>query len=378
MHGVFFPNTEFRSSFGEPVPEHNSETMLCGNKAPSATRTELAFLWAVRVPDAAAPEIALNKTESLPINGKAALGVKASRRAQDWKLTSEDGKLSAPITVKFNATAKTLELTPDDPKLTPGKWKLTGQRDWSPLTVTGKIQLRPDDKFAQPATLPFHLQVNTLETQLDPKSLGPGQYRFLIAQSDGKEHEVPFKVLPAAPEITNLPLTVNTGEQAEEFRLKGTGLDRIEGLSADRATLTLGNGAKVSIRLEPSVRPGERIALQMKIRDSPGSPCAPASCRPGLSSSSRRAQASSRSTRPPSADRAARSWPKRSRRMLARPSQETSAPSSACQRSRRSRSAIGRLARTAAKKHCKSRYLGQRPRRMPRSMSGCAAKPPGG
>jgi hypothetical protein len=318
MHGLFFPNTEFRSSFGEPVPEHKTETALCGNKTSSATRTQLAFLWAVRVPDAIAPEITLNKIESVPINGKATLGVTVkardeslAARVQDWKLTSEDGKLSVPATVKFNAAAKTLELDPDDPKLTPGEWKLTGQWDWSPLTVTGKIQLRPfskfekahltpmshdrltqssgkclvdlegddfefvdklsfrnaDDKFAQPATLPFHLKGNTLETQLDPKSLGPGQYRFLIAQSDGKEHEVPFKVLPAPPEITNLPLTVNTGDEAEEFTLKGTGLDRIEGLSADRATVTLGIGGKVTIKLEPSVRQGERIALQMKVKD---------------------------------------------------------------------------------------------------------------
>jgi hypothetical protein len=318
MHGLFFPNTEFRSSFGEPVPEHKTETALCGNKTPSATRTELAFLWAIRVPDAAAPEIALNKTESVPINGKATLGVtikardqSLAARVQDWKLTSEDGKLSVPATVKFNAAAKTLELAPEDPKLIPGEWKLGGQWDWSPLAVTGKIQLRPfskfekahltptshdrltqssgkclvdlegddfefvdklsfknaDDKFAQPATLPFHLQGNTLETQLDPKSLTPGQYRFLIAQSDGKEHEVPFKVLPAAPEITNLPLTVNTGDEAEEFTLKGTGLDRIEGLSAEHATLTLGNAGKVTIKLEPSVRPGERIAVQMKVKD---------------------------------------------------------------------------------------------------------------
>ena len=36
MHGLFFPNTEFRSSFGEPVPEHKTETALCGNKTPSA------------------------------------------------------------------------------------------------------------------------------------------------------------------------------------------------------------------------------------------------------------------------------------------------------------------------------------------------------
>ena len=254
----------------------------------------------------------------MPINGKGTLGVtikardeSLAARVQDWRLTSEDGKLSVATKVKFNAAAKTLELAPDDPKLTPGEWKLTGQWDWSPLTVGGRIQLRPfskfekahltamshdrltqssgkclvdlegddfefvdklafksaDDKFAQPATLPFHLHGGTLETQLDPKSLGPGQYRFLIAQSDGKEHEVPFKVLPAAPEITNLPLMVNTGDEAEEFTLKGTGLERIEGLSADRATVTLGNAGHVTIKLEPSVRQGERIALQMKVKD---------------------------------------------------------------------------------------------------------------
>jgi hypothetical protein len=319
MHSLLFPNTEFRSSFGEPVADHKTQTALCGNRTPSASRTELAFLWAVRIPDAGAPEIALKKAESVPIGGKAsvAVAVKAredslAARVQDWKLVSEDGKVSVPTTVKFNAAAKTLELTPDDPKLMPGVWKLAGDWDWSPMSVAGKLELRPfskfdkahltavshdrltqttgkclvdlegddfefvdklsyknaEDQFAQPSTLPFHVvKGSTLETQLDPKSMAPGKYEFLIAQSDGKEHEVPFKVLPAAPQIANLPLTVNTGDNAEEFTLAGTGLDRIEGLSGDHVQITLGNEGKVTIKIGPEVKAGTTIALQMKIRD---------------------------------------------------------------------------------------------------------------
>lgn len=319
MHSLFFPNTEFRSSFGEPVPDQKSQTALCGNKTPSATRTELAFLWAVRIPDSGAPEIALKKAANIPIGGKATVDVTVkaredslAARVQEWKLVSENGKVSVPVAVKFNATAKTMEVSPEGPKLAPGEWKLVGVWDWSSVSVAGEIELRPfskfekahltadshdrltqtsgkcvvdlegadfefvdklayknaEDQFAQPATLPFHVvKGSTLETQLDLSSMTPGKYEFLIAQSDGKEHEVPFKVLPTAPVITNLPLTVNVGGELEEFTLKGIGLDRIESLSGEHVQVTLGNVGKVTIKLDPQARPGTTIALQMKIKD---------------------------------------------------------------------------------------------------------------
>jgi len=319
MHGMFFPNTEFRSSLAQTVPDHKLQTALCGNKTPSASRTALAFLWATRVPDAEAPEIALKKTTHVPIGAKTPVEVTVKARdpnllarVRDWKFLSEDGKTSVPASVKVNAEAKTLEVDTSDPKLQPGLWKLGGNWDWAPLTVSGDLELRPfstfqsahltadshdrltadtgkcladlegadfefvqklaykntEDRFAQPVTLPFHVSnETTLETQLDPKSMGVGHYAFLLTQADGKEHQVPFEVLSAPPHITNLPLTVNTGASEEQIRLDGTGLDRVESLSADHAQITLGpEGKAITVTLDSGVKPGEKIALQMRVR----------------------------------------------------------------------------------------------------------------
>ncbi|MDE3198964.1 MAG: hypothetical protein KGN84_21625, partial [Acidobacteriota bacterium] len=319
MHSMFFPNTEFRSAFAESVADQKAQTALCGNKTPSASRTELAFLWATRVPDAGAPEIALNQAAHLAIGGKTTVPVTVKARdanlvarVREWKLVSADGKTSAPIPVKVNADAKTLELAPSDPKLKPGHWKLAGTWDWSPLQVAGDLELRPfskfdtahltgashdrltashgkcladlvgadfefvkkveyknaEDQFAEPVMLPFRVsQETTLETQLDPSAIGAGQYQFLLVQSDGKEHEVPFQVLPDAPQIKNLPLTVNTDAPDEEILLEGSGLDRIEGFSADHAQIEMGgNGRSISVKLDDSVAAGAKIALRMKVQ----------------------------------------------------------------------------------------------------------------
>ena len=109
-------------------------------------------------------------------------------------------------------------------------------------------------------------------TQLNPKSLAAGNYQFLISQSDGKVHEVPFKVLPAPPQISNLPLLAHTGVSSEHITIRGTGLDRIEELSAGDARITLGEANKgdergADIRLSPGVTSGSRITLQMKVKD---------------------------------------------------------------------------------------------------------------
>lgn len=330
MHSLFFPGTEFRSAFAQPVADHKGQTALCGNKSPSASRTELAFLWATRIPDATAPEISLPKPVHVPIGAKSSfpVTVKArewslAARVTNWKLVSTaDPKVAVPIAAKANTQAKTIEIDAEDPKLKPGTWKLAGSWDWAPLSA-GEIDLRPfsvfdqahltpeshdrltqgagkmtltleggdfefvdklaykcsDDKFAEPSTLPFKLPKGTgagpqttLETQLDAGSLTPGNYRFLITQTDAKVHEAPFQILPAAPHISNLPLLVHTGAGSERVMLKGTGLDRIIGLTSVNAEIKLEDAAsgetrEAEIRLGNGVAKGAHVSAQMKVKD---------------------------------------------------------------------------------------------------------------
>ena len=267
LHDILFPRTQFLSALAQPVvpgqsPDGNTGKMtgLCGSRALRPPRTEFAFLWAMRIPDAPAPELALHSTQHLPIGVKSIipLDVKAKdwklvARAQDWRLVSPDNASSVPIPAKVNTTAKTMELDLAGAKLKAGEWKLAANWDWDPITVSGDLVLhnfpafkfahltpqsqdeltagagtldleltgddfefvskieykKQGDPFAQPQTLPFHLPKEppagpeeSLKVRLDAKPLATGNYVFLIAQSDAKVHETPFSVLAAPPSIS--------------------------------------------------------------------------------------------------------------------------------------------------------------------------------
>jgi hypothetical protein len=322
LHSLFFPNTELRSALAQTSTNSASTLNLCGNQTPSASRTELAFLWAARIPDANAPEISLSDPKPLPIGIKSSVPIdvkqvkdaKLAARAEHWTLISADGNTSLPIAAKVAADAKSVELDLADPNLKPGAWNLNAAWDWGAIKVHGDLELRnfstfqtarltPDsqdhltrsaashivhlmgsdfefvqklsykklgDPFAQPAALPFRLTPPDLETQLDPKQLGAGDYVFLLAQTDGVTHEVPFKVLPEPPEISNLPLTVRIGTGPQTVELHGTGLDRIQAISsADPAvaSIAMDNAGKLTVTLAPAALPGKNVALNMSVKD---------------------------------------------------------------------------------------------------------------
>jgi hypothetical protein len=327
MHSLFFPRTEFRSAFAQTPPDAKDITALCGSRTASASRTQLAFLWATRLPDAAAPTVSLPTIEHLALGQKSTIPLEVSNwklapRIQDWRLISADGKTSAPVAAKVNTENKSVELDPGGPKLKPGAWKLAARWDWTPLDVKGEIELHRlssfsrarvdpksqdhltqgagkviisltgddfefvnklswkncDDKFAQPSAAPFILPKgphagaqDAIETEIDTRSLAAGNYQFLLAQSDGAEHPVPFKVLPAPPQISNLPLLVNTGESTH-ITLRGSGLDRIESLSAEGARIETDEAHKgdergATVTLQASVHPGVKLTVRVKVKD---------------------------------------------------------------------------------------------------------------
>lgn len=328
LHSLLFPQTEFLSALSEGA---SGETMgLCGSKATPAARTQLAFLWATRIPDATAPQMAVPRVEHLALGVKSSvpLDVKAkdwnlATRVQDWRMVSADGKTSVPVHVGVDAKTKSIELDLASDKLTPGEWKLAANWDWNPVAISGDLMLHdisrldgvhltPDsqdklspgagivdleltgadfefvkkiefkeqgDPFAQPETLPFRLPKEPpdgpeplVRIRMDAKPLATGNYLFLIAQSDGKEHDTPFKVLPAPPSISGTPLVLNTGAEEQRVVLHGTGLDRIEQISADHADIVLadsggGEERSITVKLGPDVKEGTLIALHLKVKD---------------------------------------------------------------------------------------------------------------
>jgi len=343
LHSLVFPHTQFLSALTQPDPSGENqanETALCGSKPPPISRTEFAFLWAVRFPDAPAPRLGLPTTMHLPIGLKSTIPLvvkdwKLVPRIQNWKLISDGdtatpgGPDSIPVPVKVNTTAKTVELDLSGEKfakLKPGSWKLAANWDWDPVTVSGNLVLhdfskftaahltpasqdeltagagtldldlagddfefvhkieykKQGDPFAEPEALPFHLPKEpptgpeaSLKVRLDAKPLTTGNYEFLIAQTDGKVHEAPFKVLPAPPSISSTPLVVNTGLESQTFILHGTGLDQVEQISTDdsaNAQFTLGDAGdgterSVTVRLKPGAKPGTMLTLEMKVKN---------------------------------------------------------------------------------------------------------------
>lgn len=328
LHSLLFPQTQFLSALsqggdGRPMG-------LCGSKAVPAARTQLAFLWATRIPDVTAPQLALPKTEHLAIGVKSSvpLEVKArewtlAARVQDWRMVSDDGGTSVPVPVKLDSKAKTIQLDLTSEKLKPGNWKLAANWDWDPADVSGELtlhdiskfdglhlthasqdKLNPDagtldldltgadfefvkkiefkkqgDPFAQAEPLPFHLPEeppdgpeSSMRVRMDARSLAPGNYVFLIAQNDDKVHEAPFKVLPPPPSISGTPLVLNTGTDEQTLTLHGTGLDRIARISADNAEVTLADAASgeqrsIPVKIAPDVKAGTLIALHLKVKD---------------------------------------------------------------------------------------------------------------
>src|SRR6185312_16149252 len=334
LHGVLFPHTQFLSALAQQNSGSSISTGLCGSAAPALPHTEPAFLWALRIPDAPAPSLALKSTDHLPIGQKSSVPLtvngrdwKLVPRIHNWTLIPDDPAAtvaSIPVKAQVNTTAKTIDLDRSSPGLTPGNWKLAGSWDWDPLTVSGTLvlhnlskftsaRLTPEsqdrltsgagtvdldltgddfefvkkveykkqgDPFAEPAAVPFHLPKgpahgpeNLMKVRLDARPLPTGDYTFLIAQTDGREHETPFKVLPAAPSITPTPIRLNTGMETQTVTLQGTGLDRIQQISAvghDDVTFELGDAGSgdartVTVKLKPGIKPGTLLSLKMNI-----------------------------------------------------------------------------------------------------------------
>lgn len=104
LHSLVFPHTQFLSALTQTDPADISSasiddapqpTALCGSKQPSVSRTEFAFLWAVRFPDVPAPLVSLKSVVHVPAGLKSTIPLAAKDwkfvpRFQNWRLVSDD------------------------------------------------------------------------------------------------------------------------------------------------------------------------------------------------------------------------------------------------------------------------------------------------
>lgn len=335
LHSVLFPRTEFLSALAQKGAGSGGEnapntTGLCGGQRQPAPHTQLAYLWALRIPNASAPTLALAAVEHLAIGVKSSVPLEIKSgdwnllaRAQNWRLISQVSDASIPVAASVDPAAKKIELDLSGPKFKPGTWQLAANWDWEPVTVSGDLVLHQfptfqnahlapasqdkltagagpldltltgddfefvhkveykklGDPFAQPQPVLFHLEKpwpagpeTSIQLRLDTRPLSPGNYEFEIAQTDDKVHDTPFKVLPPPPSITGTPIVLNTGPRAQTITLHGIGLDRIENISAEHLRITLGDsgdGTERDIQVTPDAdaHPHSRVTLRLHVKD---------------------------------------------------------------------------------------------------------------
>ncbi|HLH43577.1 MAG TPA: hypothetical protein VKV74_11350 [Bryobacteraceae bacterium] len=288
-----FPNSEFRSSFSQPMPD--DALGLCGKTGAPAAHTRVAFLWATRIPNVGPPAVIVGKENSLPAGVKSPLPVAAPGpgwnyidRARGWTLQPESGK-PVPVGVQKLGDAQKLEI--DLKGVAPGRYTLHANWDWDKFSAAGAIEVRSlddfksvrltpssqdrlvaktgkvpvtldggdfefvtkveieklQDEFASPSPVPFVLPQGLragpqkqADLQIDTSSFDPGNYKLIVTQLDGKTHDVPIELLPPPPTLDNLPIAVNQGVSKIDFTLKGQRLDLLKRLEIAKGEVELG------------------------------------------------------------------------------------------------------------------------------------------
>jgi hypothetical protein len=296
MRTLVFPDTDFRSAFAQPFETNG--LALCAKNQPEKPRTRDAYLWMMKVPNAAAPTVALAERAHVPIGGKSTVKVafpkpeegKLLARAHGWELTSAKDHADVPVKVQVGTPDDSLDLDLTKTKLPPGEYQLAALWDWEPLQVKGDVDLRPlgdftkakvaqesedrlvegagvvkaqltgsdfefvekvalvkaGDKKATPKDIAFDLpkgkaqgDQESLEIDLDPSAWGAGAYRLILTQTNGSTHDVPLVIHPPNPTLENLPLRANLGESQQTLTLRGMRLERITRISTPDAVWDL-------------------------------------------------------------------------------------------------------------------------------------------
>lgn len=328
LKSIAFPDTQFRSSFAQPLK--NGDLNLCGDRGTTPPRTRVAFVWAVRIPNAATPKLQIGDANYLPLTEKSPLPVNAPEgdwkylgRVRDWHLENgKDQPVSLPVVNLQNQ--KSLELDLTKANLSPGDYKLTGYWDWAkfeaagnvhvrplsdfegahlkpesqdqllakagklPVTITGsdfefttKVEMtNPKDKFAVPQPVRFLLPKglnkgpqDQMDVQIDTQNLDPGSYQLLLFQGDNKPRPIPFRILPHPPVLANLPIIVNQGGSTQHYVLKGERLDDLAKLEAADVVLDLGAASSnnternITVQLKTNTNPGASLLLKAYLKD---------------------------------------------------------------------------------------------------------------
>ena len=316
---ILFPGTDFRSALAQSGA--NERVTLCAKREPPKSHTRLAYLWAVRVPNTGPPTVTLPTAVHLPLGVKSSITIEAPTaaelnlvpRARDWALVSSDGR-SIPVPVTPATENRVLEFDLKKVKIEPGTYRLAAKWDWTTFEARGEVNIHsladlktavvdtesrdrlvegsgavpvklagPDFEFVDKLTfdkqpVEFKLPTGkragpqrTIETMVDTGRIKAGTYHLAMYHPDGAMAEVPVRVLPPNPSITNLPLRSNLGEPKQSLILRGNGLSRVEKIEARNAVIDLGtcsrdgSSREVTVRLEEGAKKGDHLGLAIKV-----------------------------------------------------------------------------------------------------------------
>jgi hypothetical protein len=328
LRSIAFPGTQFRSSFAQQLPMAGLN--LCGQRGAAPPHTRVAFIWASRIPNIAAPSIHIAASDYIPQTQKtpvpvevAAVQWKYLQRSRAWALENDKGQ-KTPVTVLKLGNQRAIEIDLEKTKAPPGDYKLTGFWDWAPFQAIGEIHVRPlstftnaeieaasqnqllahsgkvpvtveggdfeftgkvefkkvGDEFAVPEPVRFILPKglragpqDSMDVQIDTTALDPGKYALLVSQQDGKAHPLALNILPNPPRVANLPILVNQGAATQHYVLKGVRLDLLSKLEAPGAKFDLGattaGGAErnVDVALKSNLQPGATVPIRALCTD---------------------------------------------------------------------------------------------------------------
>ncbi|HEY2383419.1 MAG TPA: hypothetical protein VGK48_19770 [Terriglobia bacterium] len=329
LHSSLFPPTNFRSAFAQPAAA--DATNLCSAKSDDKeTRAHIDYIWMSRIPNLDPPTISLTAEAHLPAGMSSTVAVSAATvaqlgnltRARDWQLVSAATAIPIPVKITTGAANDTIALDLGRAKPMPGEYQLAANWDWTLFKVNGKVEvhalgniagvhLAPDSSDAliagtgpvdvrltgtdfefvdsvslvqkgrsrKPVALEFTLPKGKglgnqpeMQAEIDTAGLAPGAYSLAIQQVNGATGEVPITVHPANPEMTQIPLRVNTGEPQQHIILHGTHLERIQKITSSRAEWILAdvpedakdlNERSATAKLGTSAKKGELINAEI-------------------------------------------------------------------------------------------------------------------
>ncbi|MDZ7637352.1 MAG: hypothetical protein U5J83_03725 [Bryobacterales bacterium] len=324
LRGMMFPGSEFRSALMQTGDEQRMT--LCAKQTERRSRTRLAYLWAARIPDSAAPGITLRERTHMGAGLPSLLPVELSvgslwrfvDRARDWKLISAGGQREFPIEVVPDASARSLRFTPPA-AAEEGSYKLAARWDWDMLRLNGYVQLhhvpegaqlqiskrsrqslidnasnvelrlegadfrfvegatliRKNDPYAKPVSVNYRMAPDaatassatpSLFVLLNGDALRQGEYRLTLNQTGGKQLAVDVPVMPQPPSLTSLPLRLNLGARKQRIVLQGTHLELIESLQSDGIEWQREENAAGTIAFLGTVQSGQQEGAKQELR----------------------------------------------------------------------------------------------------------------